>query len=102
MGSGRQGVFLGDANRVYLRRCGVTAILSVNADRSAHHVAKGSAGDRPPVFDPCPYAQRHTVGRAISCLEQHPASDTRYDEPAVRYTATVRVAVNLWLSGRRS
>jgi hypothetical protein len=103
MGSGRQGVFLGDADRVYLRRCGVTATLSINADRSAHRAAKRNAGDRPPVFGPGLYAQRHTGTRDQLPRAAHPASDTRYDEPAVRYTATVRVvAVNLWVSGRRS
>ncbi|MFD4407486.1 IS5 family transposase [Nocardia sp. NPDC058499] len=89
------------ANRTYLRRRGIKATIPIRLDQAAHRAAKGNGGGRPPVFDPSLYALRHAVECAISRLKQYRAVATRYDKPAVRYLATVRVAaINLWLSGR--
>ncbi|MGI5170459.1 transposase [Spirillospora sp. CA-253888] len=39
------------ANRRYLRRRGIKAVIPVKKDQAAHRAGRGSKGGRPPVFD---------------------------------------------------
>lgn len=70
----RPGAAMGDkayssaANRAYLRKRGIAAVIPVKEDQKKHRRARGSAGGRPPAFDAGRYKERNTVERCFAKL----------------------------------
>jgi transposase len=100
----RPGAAMGDkayssaANRAYLRRRGITAVIPVKEDQKNHRRNRGRAGGRPPAFDAARYKERNTVERCFSKLKQFRAVATRYDKRELIYRGTVDVAsIRIWL-----
>lgn len=86
------------ANRWYLRCRKITATIPIKEDQKAHRTAKGSAGGRPPGFDPEAYKDRNVVERCFNALKHNRGVATRYDKLAVRFTAVVQIAnIDRWL-----
>jgi transposase len=56
------------ANRTWLRRHAIKAVIPVKEDQKKHRRDRGRAGGRPPVFDAGWYTKRNTVERCFSKL----------------------------------
>ncbi|WP_399189980.1 IS5 family transposase [Streptomyces sp. WAC 04229] len=86
------------AIRTGLRRRGIRAVIPERSDQMANRKCRGSAGGRPPAFDPEQYKARNVVERCFSRLKQFRAVATRFDKLAARYLAGLRLAsLLLWL-----
>ncbi|MET9175885.1 IS5 family transposase [Streptomyces misionensis] len=86
------------ANRQHLRRRGIAHTIAEPKDQRANRKRRGSAGGRPPGFDPERYKRRNEVERTINLLKNSRAVATRYDKRAYVFHGTVTfTAIRLWL-----
>jgi transposase len=83
------------ANRAYLARRGIKATMPDRADQHANRARKGSAGGRPPAFDPGIYKRRNVVERAFGQLKQWRGIAMRTDKTARNYQAGITLAAAL-------
>ncbi|WP_406367496.1 IS5 family transposase [Streptomyces sp. NBC_00645] len=81
------------AIRSYLRERQIPHTIPEKRDQVGHRLRRGSAGGRPPAFDREMYKRRHKVECRFALLKQARGVATRYDELAVRYEATVQLAL---------
>ena len=100
----RPGAALGDkayssaANRTYLRKRGIKAVIAVKEDQKNHRRRRGRAGGRPPASGAGHYQDRNTVERCCGQLTPFRAGATRYDKRGQIYQGTIDVAtIRIWL-----
>ncbi len=86
------------ANRAWLRRHAIKAVIPVKEHQKKHRRDRGRAGGSPPVFDASWYKKRNTVERCFSKIKQFRAVATRYDKRERIYQGTIDVAsISIWL-----
>jgi len=86
------------ANRTYLRKHGVKAVIPEKADQAANRKKKGSKGGRPITYDKDLYKRRNLIERCNNRLKQWRGIATRYDKLPDRYQGGVELASALiWL-----
>lgn len=81
-----------------LRRRRVRHTIPERSDQAKRRKSKGSAGGRPPAFDPERYAQRNTVERGFGRFKQWRGIATRYDKYARTYHGGVLLAAIIMLA----
>lgn len=81
------------STRQALRRSGIAHTIPEKSDQKARRAAKGSAGGRPPAFDPALYKLRNTVERGFLNLKQWRGIATRYDKHALSFLGGVLLAI---------
>ena len=86
------------ANRAYLRKRRITAVIPEKSDQQANRKNKGSAGGRPVTFDPDSYKQRNTVERCFQKIKTWRGIATRYDKRPENYEAGLHLRGSImWL-----
>lgn len=100
----RPAALLGDkaysshANRELLRTRRIKTVIPQPSDQAANRKRRGSAGGRPPDFDPATYRERNVVERSFNDYKQWRGLATRYDKLALTYRGGVVLrAVLIWL-----
>ena len=84
--------------RTMLRQRGSTAVIPQPSDQIRHRIGRGSAGGRPPTFDPVAYRARNVIERSFNDHKQWRGIATRYDKLATVYRgAVVLRAITIWL-----
>jgi transposase len=86
------------ANRAYLRKRRIKAVIPVKADQAANRRRRGSRGGREYAFDPALYKDRNTVERCINRLKSWRGIATRYDKTPESYSAGLHLRGSIiWL-----
>ena len=86
------------ANRAYLRRRGIKAVICRPRDQAANRKRKGSGGGRPLTCDPGLYRERNTAERGINKIKAWRGPATRYDKDPANHRAGLELrAALLWI-----
>ena len=100
----RPNALLGDkayssrGNRALLRAKRTKTVIPQPSDQIGHRLRRGSAGGRPPAFDPTAYKGRNVVERSFNDHKQWRGLATRYDKLAITYRGGVVLrAIVIWL-----
>lgn len=87
------------AIRTELRTRRVRAVIPQPSDQVRNRQRRGSAGGRPPAFDPVTYKGRNVIERSFNDHKQWRGIATRYDKLATVYRgAVVLRAITIWLA----
>jgi putative transposase len=86
------------STRRELRRRRIRHTIPERSDQVKRRKSKGSAGGRPPAFDPERYKQRNTVERGFGRFKQWRGLATRYDKYARTYHGGVLLAATIMLA----
>ncbi len=90
------------ANRAYLRRRGIKAVIPEKADQAANRKKRGSAGGRPVSHDADQYKDRNTVERCINKIRAWRGLATRYDKTPESYMAGLQLRGSIiWMRSLR-
>jgi putative transposase len=81
-----------DSTRTRLRSMKIPHTIPERSDQIARRKAKGSAGGRPPAFDPAIYRHRNTIERGYARLKHWRGIATRYDKYAHTYLGGLTLA----------
>ena len=86
------------ANRSYLRKRNIKAVIPQKKDQAANRKKKGSRGGRPVSHDAGLYKERNTVERLINKLKAWRGIATRYDKTPASYLAGLHLRASMiWL-----
>lgn len=83
------------ANRAYLRRRHIKAVIPEKTDQVANRKKRGSAGGRPVTFDAGQYKDHNTVERCINKVKAWRGLATRYDKTPNSYMAGLQLRGSL-------
>lgn len=87
------------AHRAALRSRGIRTVIPERSDQIAHRQRRGSAGGRPPSFDPVAYRDRNVVERSYNALKQWRGLATRFDKLAVIFRGGIVLrSIIIWLT----
>jgi transposase len=86
------------ANRAYLRRRGIRAVIPEKADQAANRKKRGSYGGRPLRHDAVLYRERNTAERCINRIKEWRGLAFRFDKTPESYLAGLHLrGAILWL-----
>ncbi len=86
------------ANRAYLTKRRIKAVIPEKKDQAANRKKKGSRGGRPVSHDAGLYKERNTVERLINKLKAWRGIATRYDKTPESYLAGLHLRASMiWI-----
>jgi transposase len=86
------------ANRAYLRRRRIRAVIPEKTDQAANRKKRGSRGGRPVSHDAALHKERNTAERCINKIKEWRGLATRYDKTPASYLAGLHLrGAVIWL-----
>lgn len=86
------------ANRAYLRRRNIKAVIPEKKDQAANRKKRGRRGGRPVTHDADLYKDRNTIERAINRMKAWRGIAVRYDKTPDSYLAGLHLRASvIWI-----